>query len=239
MKSKNDLFLKANVKKLFNSVSSSYNSINLICSLGYSNRWRNRCIKNLPNNNNNILVADLMCGRGECWPALFKKFPNAKLTAVDFSERMLAIAQKRNLNTFNNQIHLWHCDILNTVFPKNHFDIVICAFGIKTISPSEIPALTNSIYNMLKPGASFSIIDTSIPQNKIAAWCFRVYLKHFIPLIGKIFANNPHYDALYHYTQIFNNAQSIMPIFNAAGLSSQYFTYSGACVSGISGTKPL
>ncbi len=170
MNSKNDLFSKIYVTNLFNSISPSYDIVNFICSIGYSKRWRCKFIKNLPVNNNTIVVADLMCGMGECWQAILTKYPKAKITAIDFSEGMLTIAQKRNLNKYNNQINLLHGDVLYDNFQENYFDIVVCAFGIKTISPSEIPIIAKRIYTMLKPGGSFSIIETSIPQNKILAW---------------------------------------------------------------------
>jgi demethylmenaquinone methyltransferase/2-methoxy-6-polyprenyl-1,4-benzoquinol methylase len=238
MSSKNDLFNKTYVKHLFNSVSRSYDIVNFICSLGYSKRWRSKFIKKLPVNKNKIAVADLMCGMGECWQALLTRYPNAKITAIDFSEGMLAIAHKRNINKYNSQINLLHGDVLHNDLKENHFDIVVCAFGIKTISPSEMQLLAQRIYSILKPGGSFSIIETSIPQNKVIARLYCLYLKYFIPTVGKLFAGNQHYSALYNYTQSFNNAHKLIALFNTTGLSCNYVSYVAGCATGIYGRRP-
>lgn len=83
------------VKTLFDKMSQSYERMNYITSFGFSIRWRHQFLNKIEPSSEKIKIIDLLSGMGETWMPTIAKFPNAQLTALDFSEGMLKYASKK------------------------------------------------------------------------------------------------------------------------------------------------
>lgn len=226
------------VKQLFNRMSGSYERVNYITSFGFSLRWRKQFLKQIPQSNEGVKILDLMTGMGETWDAINKRFPNAKFEALDFSEGMLKYAEAKNKARFNNRVILHYQNVLQNNLPENHYDIVISAFGLKTFNNEQLKQLAYQTQRLLKPGGHFSFIEVSKPSGKILSFFYRLYLKHSIPLLGKLLLGNPsEYRMLWKYTSSFGNSDNVVRIFTEVGLTTERRKYFGDCASGISGRK--
>ena len=84
------------VKGLFNRMSTSYERMNYITSFGFSLRWRKQYIAAFKGSEQKVELIDLLTGMGETWRTSKQKFPNANITALDFSEGMLNYANTKN-----------------------------------------------------------------------------------------------------------------------------------------------
>ncbi len=233
-----DIYNPEYVKGLFNRMSTSYERMNYITSFGFSIRWRTQFLQPLKITKEPVEVIDLLTGMGETWRGVKKRFPAANITAVDFSEGMLKYARKKSELKFGGSIRFLQEDVLNNRLPSNHYDFVICAFGLKTFSTEQMAVLANETKRILKSGGQFSFIEVSAPSNSVLNFFYRIYLGSLVPILGRLFLGNPReYRMLWQYTMRFGDSKKTEEIFNAAGLQTQYNTYFYGCASGVSGTK--
>ena len=226
------------VKGLFNRMSSSYERMNYITSFGFSIRWRRQFLQNLPPTNETIEIIDLLTGMGETWSATKKRFPNSNFTALDFSDGMLHYSQQKNKRHFKGEVVLLQQDILNNQLPSNHYDVVTCAFGLKTFNEDQLEILAKEIKRILKKGGKFTFIEVSKPDHFVLNKLFGFYLHKIIPVLGFLFLGNPdEYKMLWRYTIKFGTAQKAKTIFTNAGLTTSFTSYFYGCASGIYGTN--
>lgn len=226
------------VRKLFNQMSSSYERMNYITSLGFSFIWRKQFIHSIPPDNRNINVLDLLSGMGENWDFLTKRYPNATFSAIDFSEKMVEYSEVKNRTYYNNRFEIFKQDILNQQLPENQFDIVTCAFGLKTFNESQLTQIAQNLAKSLKKNGKIAFIEISVPPNKTLHFLYRFYLSRIIPVLGYLFLGNPSdYRLLWIYTENFKNCQKVKQIFEENGLSITYKSYFYGCASGFTGYK--
>jgi ubiquinone/menaquinone biosynthesis methyltransferase len=233
-----DIYRPEFVKGLFNRMSGSYERVNYFTSFGFSIRWRTQFLNHLKRTDNKIEIIDLLTGMGETWRAVKSKFPNATITGLDFSSEMLKSAKRKNENHFKSEIKLLQQDVLENDLPGSRFDIVICAFGLKTFSPEQLKILALETFRILKPGGQFSFIEVSRPKNKILKTLYEFYLAKIIPIFGSLLLGNPtEYKMLWKYTKEFENSKKATAIFTSAGLKADYYSYFFSCASGFHGVK--
>lgn len=122
---------------------------------------------------------------------------------------------------------------LQSSLPNNKFDIISCAYGLKTFNQSQINTLASQVYRLLKPGGKFSFVEVSVPDNKLLRFLYGFYLGKVIPLIG----NSDDYKMLWQYTSGFGNSKKVCEAFNEAGLKVTYVDLFGGCASCIYGVK--
>ncbi|MDH2207383.1 MULTISPECIES: class I SAM-dependent methyltransferase [Empedobacter] len=234
----NDIYDPTFVKKLFNKMSNSYERMNYITSFGFSIIWRKQFIKALNKKESKIKVIDLLSGLGENWSYLKNRFPNAEFYALDFSEEMVEKSRKKGKIIFQNKIEIFQDDILKNELKSEEFDIITCAFGLKTFNESQIDLLAKQVYRMLKKEGQFTFIEISKPQNSILYFLYSFYLGKIIPILGKLFLENPDdYKMLWLYTKKFESCKKVEAIFKKNNLNVQYKEYFFGCASGIYGAK--
>lgn len=228
------------VEELFDKMSASYDRMNYITSFGFSSVWRKQCLKHIDLSNSSVIV-DLMSGMGECWKPITKRAPSdTELIALDFSGEMIKHS-KNKVSTINlKKITLLKEDVFNNSIESEKADCVISGFGLKTFSSSQLNDLAKEIQRILKPDGQFSLIDVSVPSNKILKFFYLFYLKKVIPILGWIFLGNPTtYKMLGIYTEKFQNSKEAKRIFEQYNFEVEYVEYFFGCASGIKGKKKI
>ena len=226
------------VKTLFNQMSSSYERMNYVTSFGFSIRWRKQFLQKLGKSEQPIKVIDLLSGLGENWSFLKQNFPNAQFSALDFSEEMVLQSQEKGQRIFSGTLELLCQDVLNNTLDSNAFDVVSCAYGLKTFSDEQLDVLAKEVHRILKPNGKFSFVEVSKPKSTFLYFFYAFYLGKIIPILGKIFLGNPNdYKMLWIYTEKFGNTERVKPIFERHSLSVKIDHYFGGCATGISGKK--
>jgi len=233
-----DIYTPVYVKGLFDRMSASYERMNYLTSFGFSIRWRRQFLESVPACSDPIEVIDLLTGMGETWGSTKKRFPNAKLTALDFSEGMLKYAEQKCQTSFHGQVCVLHQDVLQNELPSAHYDVVTCAFGLKTFGPAQLQVLAQETKRILKPGGRFAFVEVSKPENWVLSALYGFYLGRVIPVFGRLLLGDPQeYRMLWLYTRNFGNAQETMRTFEREGLSTNYTSYFFGCCSGFHGQK--
>lgn len=126
-------------------------------------------IKTSPKKDKNPLkILDIGTGSGVIPIVLKKYFPEAAVSAIDFSEKALQVAQK-NAEHHDVKINFIHTDYLNTKITED-FDVIIS--NPPYIAQSEKPEIADSVKNFEPEMALFSPTENAlIFYEKIAADC--------------------------------------------------------------------
>jgi ubiquinone/menaquinone biosynthesis methyltransferase len=234
----NNIYNPEFVKGLFNRMSGSYERMNYLTSFGFSIRWRSQFLKALHADNDDLEIIDLLTGMGETWHSILHKFPNSNLTGLDFSQEMLKHAKTKSVKKFKAGITILQQDVLQNQLPGNHYDIVTCAFGLKTFNTEQLHILAQEVYRILKVGGQFSFFEVSKPNNIVLKTLYGFYLGKVIPVLGRILLGDPEeYRMLWKYTDKFVNAKEAQSIFSKAGLETQFLSYFYGCATGFNGQK--
>lgn len=234
-----DIYDTAYVERLFDEMSGSYERVNYVTSFGFSKRWRRQAVARAAVEPG-MVVCDLMCGMGECWPAVAKRLAGeGRLVALDLSRGMLAGAERRREKLRGLDITLDRQNALSNSLADNSADRVISAFGVKTFSDEQKAVLASEIRRVLKPGGRFSLVEVSVPRGRVLRSLYMFYLKRLIPLIGAAFLGNPeNYRMLGVYTERFGDCRRMRDILAREGLSVTRHDYFHGCATGVSGVKP-
>lgn len=97
-------------------------------------------------------ILDLGAGTGLFSEFILQKYPNAKITLVDLSQKMLDIAQKRFSS--NKNITIIQQDFTNFKGEKL-YDAVISSLAIHHLEDKAKAGLYNTIFSLLKPSGIF------------------------------------------------------------------------------------
>lgn len=231
-----ELYSSEFVAGLFDSMSATYGFTNYVSSFGFTEKWRHRCIEQLPYHPRLGRGYDLMTGMGELWASLTPRFTEAEVTGIDLSPLMLAQAI-RNIKSCSCTIALLQTDVLSNNLPANSADFIISSFGLKTFSIHQLEQLAAEVDRLLKPGGVFSFVEISMPQNMLRPF-YMFYLKRVIPLVGKLFQGDAeNYRMLGVYTEKFRDCTLFYKLLKAKGLDVRKASYFAGCATGVFGQK--
>lgn len=105
-------------------------------------------------------ILDIGCGAGNYAIRILTYLPDANVTLVDLSEKMLERAAERTGTISKGRITRIWGDIRNILLPENHFDIVVAGTSLHHLRiDTEWKDVFDCIYRSLKPGGSFWISD--------------------------------------------------------------------------------
>lgn len=141
---------KEMLKRTFDTVSEGYDI--------HSLRFFRKSAANLPKYldlQGNEHLLDAATGTGHASVALSPLLPNGKISAIDFSDKMLARA-KQNLAKANIlNVSLLPMDMQTLDFPDNYFDAAVSAFGLFFAHDMELQL--KHITDKVKPGGRILI----------------------------------------------------------------------------------
>ncbi|MCC3316743.1 ubiquinone biosynthesis methyltransferase UbiE [Nocardia sp. 852002-20019_SCH5090214] len=111
-----------------------------------------------------------------------------RLTGVDLSAQMLAIARKR-AEEVRPDTTLQEGDAHALSFPDSTFDTVVCTFGLCAI-PDSAKAIAE-MRRVLRPGGQLILVDHVASSSRPARWVQRVLETVTVPLAGEHFLRRP------------------------------------------------
>lgn len=214
----------AQVRKMFSSIAPRYDLLNSILSLGLHKRWKRRAVSEAGLKFGDRAL-DLCSGTGDIAIYLAKKVgPKGRVVALDFSEEMLKLAQKKAVKwAVSEVIDFQTGDATYLNLSNDSFDVVTIGFGIRNID--KIEKAFSEMYRVLKPGGKVICLEFSQPTSNLVRRLYDFYSFQFIPRIGGLISKN--FDA-YHYlpTSIreFPNREGLKSLMEKVGFKNTYFT---------------
>jgi len=236
-----DIYDPAFVKGVFDRCSDKYIAFSLICSFGFTERWRRQCVAALPTPPGAAPAGyDLMAGTGEVWPHLLARLPGiGAVTAIDISSGMHRHAMARLHAHRAHKIAFIEDDVLASALPAGSADFVVSTFGLKTFNPAQHARLARLIARALKPGGSFSLIEASDPKGWWLRPLYLFHLKIVLPLVERLLLRGAHDFAMIgSYSTNFGDSAGFAAMLRAEGLEVQFTRYFFGCATGVSGRKP-
>lgn len=150
------------MQELFNEVSEEYDSQRRKLIPCFEDFYKTAtALANVHNSRPAIL--DLGAGTGLCSYFLLKKYPDAQLTLIDLSDKMLEVARKRFANHLSVQYITQ--DYLSYQYPEQ-YDIIISALSIHHLTGRQKEDLYKKSFQLLKPGGLFINADQVLGQTE-------------------------------------------------------------------------
>ena len=176
------------VKEVFNNVSSKYDVMNDLMSVGIHRVWKNTLINWLaPKENQNLL--DVAGGTGDIATRFLNQAKGGNATILDMTESMLQEGTKRITNSPLSSRMRWVVgDAMALPFKKNTFDIYTISFGIRNIT--KIDVALSEAFRVLKTGGRIMILEFSKLPNPMMQRAYDLYSFNVIPKIGEIVAGD-------------------------------------------------
>ncbi len=176
---------KYRVNNVFKSVSSKYDLMNDIMSLGVHRIWKTSMLDWMsPKKGHNLL--DVAGGTGDIAFRFVKKTSfKSNAVVLDLTENMMSEGLKRSKrNNFGKNID-WVCgDAMSLPFATNSFDFYSIAFGIRNVT--DIKIALKEAFRVLKPGGRIMILEFSTIPNKALQEYYDLYSFKIIPKLGEL-----------------------------------------------------
>lgn len=179
----------ARVNDLFAAIARRYDLLNDLQSFGLHRRWKRRVaeLAAVPPGNRAL---DLCCGTGDIAFALARR--GAAVTGLDFSGKMLEVAETRNKKpdpkTGARNPTFIRGDAQQIPFPDATFDAVTVGYGLRNLANWE--AGLAEMHRVAKPGARLVVLDFGKPVNALWRKIYFGHLRGSVPLIGWLFCGN-------------------------------------------------
>ena len=137
------------IRRLFTRIAGRYDLLNRALTFGLDLSWRRRALALLEAPTR---VLDLATGTGDLALGFARRFPRARVTGLDLTPAMLAIARRRIARAgCAARVAFMEGDATRLPFPDGAFDTVTCAFGFRNF-PDPAAALAETARVLVQIG---------------------------------------------------------------------------------------
>ncbi|WP_298609563.1 bifunctional demethylmenaquinone methyltransferase/2-methoxy-6-polyprenyl-1,4-benzoquinol methylase UbiE [uncultured Thiothrix sp.] len=212
------------VAGVFHSVADKYDVMNDVMSFGVHRIWKRLTI-DAAGAKQGSKILDLAGGTGD----LASKFARivgqtGKVVLSDINASMLENGRKRltDLGIAGN-IEYVQANAECLPFADNSFDIVTMAFGLRNVTDKD--SALRSIFRILKPGGRLLVLEFSKPVLPGLAPIYDQYSFKFLPMMGKIIANDAEsYRYLAESIRMHPDQETLKHMMSAAGFERVTYT---------------
>jgi demethylmenaquinone methyltransferase/2-methoxy-6-polyprenyl-1,4-benzoquinol methylase len=174
----------ADVRSMFDGVAPVYDAMNLVTTAGLDRRWRRLAARAAVRPGDRVL--DACCGTGDL--SVAAKAEGARVTGLDFSERMLVRARRKS-----PEVAWVHGDLLALPFADGTFDAATIGFGIRNVE--DRGTALRELRRVLRPRGRLAILEVVRPRGALSLF-YRVWFDRLIPLAGKLLPGGAAYTYL-------------------------------------------
>lgn len=199
------------VASMFDAVARRYDLVNDLLSLGRTKAWRKKVVK-IIKPAPGMKILDIAAGPGSSSEPLYKA--GAEVTALDFSEGMLAQGRKAR-----PYLKFVKGDAMKLPFGDNEFDVTTISFGLRNTKDYEV-ALREAL-RVTKVGGRMVIIEFSTPTFLPFRKLYMNYLMRTLPKIARKTSSNPvAYEYLAESIRAWPNQEQLAAKMSANGWSN-------------------
>ncbi len=146
-------------KRRYNRIAPVYDLMDVLIERSRYSRWREILWGKVEGAN----ILEVGVGTGKNFPYYP---PQAEITAIDFSEKMLAHARDK-ASKQGVQIRLKQMDVQKLEFADNTFDTVVASFVFCSV-PDPVAGLTE-VERVCKPGGKVLLLEHVLSANRVLA----------------------------------------------------------------------
>ena len=204
------------ITTMFDDIAPHYDQLNHLLSLNIDKRWRKRLSQAITRQRP-LSILDVATGTADQAIQLAKDHPQASITGIDLSEKMLEIGKEKVAKKkLEERIHLLSGDASALPFDDNSFDAVTVSFGVRNFS--NLGQGLQEMLRVIKDQGILAILEFSEPQNLFRI-PYRCYFNHLLPRIGQtVSKNSTAYTYLPASVAAFPNPEEFTRLLEVAGL---------------------
>ena len=182
-----DLGKKAQVTRMFNTISKEYDGLNRVITFGIDVKWRKRVVQIVKNTHPNRIL-DIATGTGDL-AIMLASTGASKITGLDIAEGMLDVGRKKiTQHKLDQTIDMVMGDSEDIPFQDDTFDAITVAFGVRNFE--NLDKGLSEIYRVLRPGGIFVVLETSVPSKTPFKQGYQFHTKYVLPTIGNLFSKD-------------------------------------------------
>lgn len=164
---------------MFDAVSGRYDLLNAVMTLGQDSAWREAMWRRVPREARTVL--DLCTGSGASLTGLRRV--GRTVLGIDVSVGMLRVAAETHaLGGWSPRLAC--ADAFSLPLRTASLDAVTIAFGIRNLRPRR--AALAELSRVLRPGGRLVVLEAAAPAPSPLAPFARAWIRHAIPLAGRI-----------------------------------------------------
>lgn len=180
------------VEKMFNHISSTYDTLNTTLSLGIDRRWRKALIKTLRQHfepSQPIRLLDVATGTADLAIMAAEAYPEARVLGIDIADRMMDIGRyKVARHALTARVDLKHADCTALPYEDGTFDAVISSFALRNFQ--QLDRAYSEMRRVLKPGGRMVVIDLCAPVRFPMKQVFSIYKNVLMPFAGLLISHD-------------------------------------------------
>ena len=213
---------KEQVSEMFDHIAPRYDFMNRFLSVGIDVSWRRKAIKRFQKDNPKVLL-DVATGTADMSIMAARILQPEKIIGIDISEKMLEIGRRKiDKEGLGTKIELFSGDGETINFPKDTFDGVMVAFGVRNFENLEKGMA--EILRVMRPGAQLIVLEFSKPKLPGVKTLYNFYMGVVAPQMAKWFNQNKKaYQYLNESAKAFPDRQLFIDVLNKTGYSDTSF----------------
>ncbi len=176
------------IRRMFDVLAPRYDLFNHLMSFGLASAWRRRALKGLKPG---MKVLDVGCGTGDlAMEAARQVGSRGEVIAVDFSEKMLEFAKRREAKEAHGRtkavlIRWVHEKAEDLPIAANASDLAVSGFVLRNLY-QNIDRILAGVRDSLNSGGRIAFLDFTEPPNPFLRRAWRFYMDTVADFYGKL-----------------------------------------------------
>ena len=206
------------VRSMFDRIAPVYDVMNRVMTAGLDIRWRRLAAQAAVRPGDRVL--DAACGTGDLAIA-DRKAGAARVTGLDFSEKMLERARRKA------DLEWIRGDMLALPFAEGTFDAATVGFGVRNVADLELAL--RELRRVLKPGGRLAILEITQARGPLKPF-FSLWFDRIVPLLGKVLPGGSAYTYLPESVKRFPTAEGLVELLVSTGFGEVEFRLLGGSI---------
>jgi demethylmenaquinone methyltransferase/2-methoxy-6-polyprenyl-1,4-benzoquinol methylase len=199
------------VRTMFDRIAPVYDGMNRLMTAGLDRRWRRLTVAAVVSRGDRVL--DVCCGTGDL--AIAAHEAGADVTGLDFSERMLERAQRKE-----PAVDWVQGDALNLPFADGSFDAATVGFGVRNLA--DLERGLRELRRVLRAGGGVGVLEITRPKGMLR-YFYALWFDRIVPLLGKVLPGGAAYTYLPASVRRFPGPDELAAMMGDAGFGEARF----------------
>jgi demethylmenaquinone methyltransferase/2-methoxy-6-polyprenyl-1,4-benzoquinol methylase len=195
------------VRSMFDRIAPVYDVMNRAMTMGLDRKWRRLTAETVVRPGDRVL--DACCGTGDL--ALADARAGGRVTGVDFSEEMLARAERKA-----PEFQWVQADAAALPFEDKSFEVVTVGFGIRNLA--DLEAGLAELARVLVPGGRLGCLEITRPRGVLRPF-FRLWFDGLVPVAGRFLRGGAAYSYLPASVRRFPGPEDLAAAMRRAGFT--------------------